>query len=83
MTLQKSFQFKNLFDQLEFMANERRVATKALVSIESGSGVGVECLFQETWSNCAFLKNTNEITFSDEDMDVRYQITKDYFIWRP
>ena len=45
MTLQKSFQFKNLFDQLEFMANERRVATKALVSIASRSGVGVECLF--------------------------------------
>ena len=28
-TLQKSSQFKNLFDQLELIANERRIATKA------------------------------------------------------
>ena len=33
MTFQKSSQFKNLFDQLEFTANERRMATEALVSI--------------------------------------------------
>ena len=68
--MQKSSQFRNLFDRLEFMANKRKVATEALVSI--ALGVGVECLIAKTRSNCAFLNNTNEITFSDEDMEVRY-----------
>jgi len=52
------------------MANKRKVATEALVSITLG--VGVECLIAETQSNCVFLNNTNEITFSDEDIEVRY-----------
>ncbi|KAK9998198.1 hypothetical protein SO802_017801 [Lithocarpus litseifolius] len=49
MTLQKSSQFKNQFDRLEFKANERRMATEALVSIASGAGV--EYLTVETRSN--------------------------------
>lgn len=70
MTLQKSPRSKNLFDQLEFMANEQRMATEALVSIASGARV--ECLIVETQSNRAFLEDTNEITFSDEDIEVGY-----------
>ena len=36
------------------------------------SRVGIECLIVETRSNRAFLEDTNEITFSDKDMEVRY-----------
>ena len=46
------------------------MSTEALVSITLEAGI--ECLILETWSNRAFLKDTNEITFSDEDMGVRY-----------
>ena len=69
-TLQKSSRFKNLFNQLELIANERRIATKALVSIASRAGV--ECLTVETRADRAFQRDANEITFSDEDMEVGY-----------
>ena len=69
-TLQKSFRFKNLFDQLELTANKRRIATKALESITSG--MGVECLVTETRADKAFQQDTNEITFSNEDMEIGY-----------
>ena len=46
------------------------MATEALVSIASGARV--ECLTVETQSNWAFLEDTNEITFSDEDIEVGY-----------
>jgi len=69
-TLQKSSRFKNLFDQLELKANERGIATESLVSITSGAGV--ECLAAETRADRAFLQDTNEITFSDEDMKIGY-----------
>lgn len=52
------------------MANEQRMATEALVSIASGARV--ECLIVETQSNRAFLEDMNEITFSDEDIEVGY-----------
>lgn len=39
MTLQKSRKFKNMFDQLEFTLNERRIATRALLNIALGSRV--------------------------------------------
>ena len=65
-TLQWSSRFKNLFDQLELMANERKMATKALVSI--APRVGVECLTVEARTDKAFQQDTNEITFSDEGM---------------
>lgn len=45
------------------------MAIDALVSITLE--VGIKCLIVETWSNQGFLKDTNEITFSDEDMEVR------------
>ena len=48
------------------MANERKMATKALVSI--APRVGVECLTVEAWIDKAFQQDTNEITFSDEGM---------------
>ena len=69
-TLQKSSQFKNLFDQLELTTNEQRMATEALVSIATRKGV--KCLAVETRADKAFLQDTNENTFSDEDMEVGY-----------
>ena len=69
-TLQRSSRFKNLFYQLELTANKQRIATEALVSI--ASGVGVECLVVETRADKAFLLDTDEITFSDEDIEVGY-----------
>ena len=69
-TLQKSSKFKNLFDQLELMVNEQRIATKALVNI--ASKVGIECLTAEARADKALLQDTNEIAFNDEDMEVGY-----------
>ena len=43
---------------------------EALVSIALGAEV--ECLATEARANKAFLQDTNEITFSDEDMEVGY-----------
>ena len=43
---------------------------EALVSIASEAGV--ECLAVETRANKAFLQDTNEITFNNEDMEVGY-----------
>lgn len=59
-TLQRSYRFKNLFDQLELTANEQSLST------------GVECLAVKVRANKAFLQDTNEITFNDEDMKVGY-----------
>ena len=44
-TLQQSFQFKILFNQLGLTMKERKIAMEALVSITSDAGV--ECLFAE------------------------------------
>ena len=49
---------------------ERRIVIEALVSIASGAKV--ECLSTKTRANKAFLQDINEITFSDEDMEVGY-----------
>lgn len=48
-TLQRSSQFKNLFDLLEFTANKWTMATEALVSI--ALRVGIEYLTIETRPN--------------------------------
>ena len=69
-TLQKSSRFKSLFDQLELIVNKQRIATEALVSIASRAGV--ECLSVKARADKAFLQDTTEITFSDEDMEVGY-----------
>ena len=69
-TLQKSSKFKNLFNQLRLTVKERRIATKALVSITSRTGI--KCLVVEVTYNRAFLQESSEITFSDEDMEVGY-----------
>ena len=70
-----------MFDQLELTANEHRIATKALMSIASGarealvsiaSRARVECLLVEIRADKALLQGTNEITFSDENMEVGY-----------
>ena len=59
-----------MFDQLELTTNKQRMATKALVSI--ASEVEIECLATKARADRAFLQDTNEITFSDEDMEVGY-----------
>lgn len=46
------------------------MAKEALVSI--ALGVGIECLAVEAMDDRAFLQETNEITFSNEDMEVGY-----------
>ena len=46
------------------------MATKALVSI--ASGVGVKCLTKKARIDRAFLQDINEITFTDEDIEVGY-----------
>ena len=43
---------------------------EALVSIATGARV--ECLAVEIRADKAFLQDTNEITFSDEDMQIEY-----------
>ena len=55
---------------MELTVNERRIAIEALVSI--ASRVGVDCLSVETSVDKVFLQDTNEITFSDKDMEVGY-----------
>ena len=52
-TFQRSSRFKNLFNQLELIANKWRIAIEALVSIVSGAGV--ECLATEIRADKAFL----------------------------
>lgn len=59
-----------MFDQLGLTANERMMAKEALVSI--ALGVGIECLAVEAMDDRAFLQETNEIAFSNEDMEVGY-----------
>ena len=68
--LQKSLAFRALFNQLGFNEEERKVATEALVSIASDSGI--HCLTTEAHANRAFLETTNAITFTDEDMEVQH-----------
>ena len=52
-TLQRSSEFKNLFDQLGLTTKERKIATEALVSIASEARV--ECLSAEILDNRALL----------------------------
>ena len=52
------------------IVKERRIATKALVSIASGAGI--ECLTTKVADDRALLQGSSEITFSDEDMEVAY-----------
>ena len=46
------------------------IAIEALVSIASGAGI--ECLTAKGTDDSALLQKANEITFSDEDMEVGY-----------
>ena len=55
---------------MKLTANEWRIAMEALVSIATGARV--ECLAVEIRADKAFLQDTNEITFSDEDMQIEY-----------
>ena len=69
-TLQQNSKFKKKFDQLGLTIKERKIDTKALVSI--ASGVGIECLSAEVTNDRALLQESSEITFSNEDMEVEY-----------
>ena len=69
-TLQQNSKFKKKFDQLGLMIKERKIDTKALVSI--ASRVGIECLSAEVTNDRALLQESSEITFSNEDMEVEY-----------
>jgi len=40
--------------------------------VSIASRVGIECLLMETRADKVLLQDTNKITFSDEDMEVRY-----------
>ena len=46
------------------------IAIEALVSITSG--VGIKCLTAKATDDSGLLQKANEITFSDEDMEVGY-----------
>ena len=59
-----------MFDQLGLIANEQRIAIEALVSIASRTRI--ECLTTKVTDDKALLQEENEITFSDEDMEVGY-----------
>ena len=59
-----------MFDQLGLTANEQRIAIEALVSIASRTRI--ECLTTKVTDDKALLQEENEITFSDEDMEVGY-----------
>ena len=70
-TLQKSPNFKSLFNQLRFGPEARNAVTEALITIAAESGA--TCFTAEAHASCAFLETTNAITFMDEDMEVQYQ----------
>ena len=69
-TLQKSSNFRSLFNQLGFGLKVRRIATKSLISIAANSGV--QCVTAEFHASRAYLETTNAINFIDEDMEVEH-----------
>ena len=69
-TLQKNPKFRSLFNQLGFGPEARRVATESLMSITADSEM--ECFTAESHASRAFLKTTNAITFTDEDMEIEH-----------
>uniref|UniRef100_A0A2N9F5C3 RNase H type-1 domain-containing protein n=1 Tax=Fagus sylvatica TaxID=28930 RepID=A0A2N9F5C3_FAGSY len=69
-TLQKSPNFKSLFNQLGFGPEARNTSTEALITIVEESGA--TCFIAKTHASRAFLETTNAITFTDENMEVQY-----------
>ena len=61
-TLQKSSKFKNLFDQLRLTMKERKIATKAPVSIVLGARI--ECLTAEVADDRALLQESGGLLLS-------------------
>ena len=55
---------------MEFTANERKIAIEVLLNIALGSKAG--CFAIEARANRAFLKSTSAITFTNEEMEVKY-----------
>lgn len=65
---QDNTKFKSLFDQLGYDPKARVVAIKALIWVFSW--YGPEYYTTKTEVNRAYLKSTNTIIFSDEDIEV-------------
>ena len=68
--LQRNPRFRSLFNQLGLNPEARIAATEAIMAIAVDSGA--HCFTAETHASRAFLKTTNAITFTDEDMEVQY-----------
>uniref|UniRef100_A0A2N9G8V4 RNA-directed DNA polymerase n=1 Tax=Fagus sylvatica TaxID=28930 RepID=A0A2N9G8V4_FAGSY len=69
-TLQRNPRFRSLFNQLGLNPEARTTATEAIMAISAESGA--HCFTVETHASRAFLKTTNAITFTKEDMEVQY-----------
>ena len=69
-TLQKSPNFKSLFNQLGFGPEARNTSTEALITIVED--FGAICFIAKTHASRAFLETMNAITFTDENMEVQY-----------
>jgi hypothetical protein len=69
-TLQRNPRFRSLFNQLGLNPEARTAATEAIMAIAADSGA--HCFIAETHASRVFLETTNAITFTDEDMEVRY-----------
>ena len=59
-----------LFNQLGFGLEARRLTIESLTNIVADARV--ECFATETHASKAFLETTNAITFTNEDMEVKY-----------
>nr|POE63876.1 hypothetical protein CFP56_24708 [Quercus suber] len=68
--LQRSSNFRTLFNQLGLKEESRRTATEAFVSIVANSGT--HCLRANAHASQAFLDTTNAITFTEEDMEIQH-----------
>nr|POE78299.1 hypothetical protein CFP56_64503 [Quercus suber] len=69
-TLQRSFVFHSLFNQLGLTPEARMATTEAIVGIASSSRS--HCFTAKAHASRAFLEMTNAVTFTDEDMEVQY-----------
>uniref|UniRef100_A0A2N9GG70 RNA-directed DNA polymerase n=1 Tax=Fagus sylvatica TaxID=28930 RepID=A0A2N9GG70_FAGSY len=68
--LQRNPRFWSLFNQLGLNPEACTVASEAIMAIAAESGA--HCFTAKTHASRAFLETTNEITFTDEDMEVQY-----------
>nr|POE91661.1 hypothetical protein CFP56_18611 [Quercus suber] len=67
-TLQRSFAFRSLFNQLGFTPKARMTTIEAIVGIASSSRS--HCFTAKAHASRAFLETTNVVIFTDENMEV-------------